>query len=77
MADLRRQHPPVSEGPALIAAALGREVEALYLDTAHGGVNHAAGRLSLCEDSDEIVIESDGGAVFLPIRHLIKIEVQP
>ncbi len=75
MADHRRQHAPVAGGPAIIAAALGKVAEVLYLDTTHGGLNHATGRLSLCEDSDEIVLESDGGATFLPIARLVKIEV--
>ncbi len=72
----RDRYEPVDEATrqSLLAAALGKWAEVRFLNGPY--LDDAQGWLSLCEDSDEIVLEGDGGATFVRIPTLVSITVK-
>lgn len=66
-----------SDFPPYDQPEMGDQVDVQYLDTSQGGVGRASGRLSGALDRSgrlsEVVVETDGGATFIPRERVISI----
>lgn len=57
--------------------AIGDEVVIQWMDLSNGGVSRESGRLNVVMSGDritELVVESDGGATFIPRALVISVD---